>query len=410
MANEAWRNARHVTWPGLLRKEREEGVVSLYHPAHGTSLDVGEESIHLVEALLEGFQQPITPAELLAEHYDLSDELLVLLVRSGFVVDESELPFLEHGFLRPTQTPVGEPLAWSDLPALAEPGSWLVVGVPVDMAAEGQGGARHGPAEIRKQVSGPLLSGEGDVLDYDFGRRYSALRPRVVDLGDIDPDGARMDHVGARLRKVLGEALQHRMRPLLLGGDHSITHYALLELTRHSERFGIIHFDAHADLGPSRSLSHANVFAAALEAPQVVSILQIGLRMVERISPYARRVPQPKRSLVTAREVATGGALRALESLPRDIPYYLTFDIDCVDGAVARETGTPSLGGLSVQQASELVDYVARNFQLLGADFVEVAGANGAGNAAAAIAANLLTRCVMGDSPFEPLSSDSYVL
>ena len=411
MSDGPWRFAPHVTWPGLLRKEREDGVVSLYHPGHGTSLDVAEESLPLVEALLEAFHEPITPDALLREQDDLPEELLVLLVRSCFIVDVSELPFLEHGFLRPTSTPVGEAWSWSDLPTLStgEPGHWLVLGVPVDMAAAGLGGARHGPNEIRKLVSGPLLAGEGDVLDYEFGRLYPAFQPRVVDLGDVDPDGGRADHVGLRLRKVIRETLQLGMRPLVLGGDHSITHHVLLEVAQQVERFGIIHFDAHADMGPSRGLSHANVFEAALASPNVASILQIGLRMLERVSPYARRSAQPKRSVVTAREAAQGGAMRALEALPRDIPYYLTFDVDCIDGAVVRETGTPALGGLSVPQATELVDYVAHNFTLLGADFVEVAGPQGPGNAAAAIAASLLTRCVLGSSPFEPLSTDSYV-
>lgn len=410
MTDGTWRYATHITWPGLLRKEREDGVVSLYHPGHGTSLDVGEESLPLVEALLDGFRMPITPDALLREQDDLPEELLVLLVRSGFVVDEREFPFLEHGFLRPTTTPVGELWSWSDLPALAEPGTWLLLGVPVDMAAAGFGGARHGPSEIRKQISGPLLVGEGDVLDYELGRLYPAFQPRLGDLGDIDPDGGRADHVGLRLRKVIKETLQHGMRPLVLGGDHSLTHHVLLELAARGERFGIIHFDAHADMGPSRQLSHANLFEAALACPNVASILQIGLRMVERVSAYARRVPQPKRSLVTARQAAEGGAMRALEALPRDVPYYLTFDIDCIDGAVVRETGTPSLGGLSVALATELVDYVARNFTLLGADFMEVSGSEGRSNAAATIAASLLTRTIMGGSAFEALSGDSYEL
>jgi arginase family enzyme len=403
-------SAKHVVWPNLARVSAEGGAFSLYIPGHGTSLDVEALSSPLVETILAGFATPLTLAAFRAQHPDVPEELLVLMVRSCFVVEEDELPFLEHGFLRPTPAPVGEPWSWSDLPSLAEPGRWAVLGVPVDMTAAGTGGARHGPSEIRKVVSGPLLSGQGDVIDHELSRLYTGLTIHVSDLGDVDPDGGRMDHVGQRLIKVTRELFAHGMRPLVLGGDHSVTHYVLRSAIEQGEPFGIIHFDAHPDLGPSRAVSHANVFSQAIDSANVVSILQIGLRGMERISPYARRVPCAKRRIVSAREARQGGALRALEALDRSIPYYLSFDIDCIDAAEARETGTPLFAGLPFEQALSLVDYVARRFSLLGADFVEVASARASVNAAALMAASLLQRVLLGDAEFEPLSTDIYLV
>lgn len=400
--------ALHVVWPGLLRMARDDGTLTLHNPAHGTSLDVEPESIELVQRVLDAFAAPRS-LEGFGDD-DIPGELLLLLVRSCFVVAVDELPFLEHGFLKPTTTPLGPLWPYADLPELAEPGSWVVLGVPVDMHALGMAGARHGPVEIRKQVMGPLLGGEGDVIDPEFGRLYPSLRLQVADLGDIDPEGGRMDHVGMRVRKVVGELLRHELRPLVLGGDHSITHYVLTEALQHVERFGVIHFDAHHDLLPSRTLSHANVFRSAVESARVQQIVQIGLRVMERMSPFAARVPCAKRSIVTARDAERGRALEVLAALPRDIPYYLSFDIDCLDGALVRETGTPALGGLSFALASELVDYIARSFDLLGADFVEVSAPVGAGNVAATMAASLLQRCLLGKITFEPLSSDVYVM
>ena len=401
-------SARYVSEPSLVRKDRGAGAFSLYHPGHGTSLDVEPESSGLVEAVLQSFASPTTLQAFFAAQPDFPEELLGLMVRSCFVVEEGERAFLEHGFLRPTPVPLGAPWAWSDLPELSAPGCWVVLGAPVDMAAAGAGGARHGPSEIRKVVNGPLLTDEGDVIDPEFQRLYRDLTVSVADLGDLDPDGSRMDHVGSRLRKVVRELFALRMRPLLLGGDHSLTHYVLSEAIEHVERFGIIHFDAHHDLGPSSTVSHANVFQHAIASPRVASLTQIGLRVIERVSPYATRVACPKRRVFSARETKAGAAQTGLEALPKDIPYYLSFDIDCIDGAVARETGTPAFGGLSYEQASELVDYVARTFDLLGADFVEVSGQATGPNRAALIAASLLQRVLLGQSEFEPLSTDVY--
>jgi arginase family enzyme len=400
----------HVVWPGLLRIERGGDALTLYNPGHGTSIDVEDESRALIETVLAGFAQPTTLAAFQRAQGDVPHELLVLLVRSGIVVEVAELPFLEHGFLRPTPHPIGAAWTWSDLPDAALDGTWVTVGVPVDFAAAGAGGARLGPTEIRKVANGALLTGQGDVVDYELQRLYPAFAPQLADLGDVEPDGARLDHVGARLCKVVSEVLDHGMRPLVLGGDHSVTHYVLAQLIARGQPFGILHFDAHADMGPSRTLSHANVFQAALASSTVERIVQIGLRGIERMSPFARRQACPKRCVVTAREAREGRARELLEALPKDLPYYLSFDIDCIDGAVARETGTPLFGGLGVALATELVDYAARHFRLLGADFVEVSGPPSAINASATIAASLLARCVLGDSPFEPLSSDVYVI
>ncbi len=403
-------NQRHVTFPGLIRQERGDGACELYHPGHATSLDVEPESRAWVDAILEAFQAPRTLDAFGRSRKDIPRELLTLLVRSGFVVEEAELAFLRDGFMRPVAGPLGEAWSYSDLPEVAYQGGWAVVGVPVDFAALGKSGARHGPSEIRKVANGPILLGQGDIVDYEFGRRYVACSPQVADLGDIEPDGARMDYVGARLRKVLRELFQHGMRPMLLGGDHSITHYALAEAMAQAERFGILHFDAHADMGPSHCLSHANIFAEAIASPRVEHIVQIGLRGMERLSPHAQRVPCPKRRVVSAREAKQGKALTLLESLPRDIPYYLSFDIDCLDPSVAPETGTPSSGGIDLSLASELVDYIARTFDLLGADFVEVSGSNVTPNRAAHAASELMQRCFLGQCPFEPLDSAVYQL
>lgn len=404
------RNRKHQVWPNLVRMESAEAALTLYNPGHGTSLDVEAESVELVEELLAAFATPTTLNEYIEREPDVSEELLTLLVRSAFIVEEAELAFLEHGFLRPVPNPVGPLVSFSDLHELEASGSWAVVGVPSDMGALGAAGARHGPAEIRKVVNGPLLSGEGDVLDYDLNRLYREVRPSVIDLGDVEPDGGRLDHVGARLSKVVRELLQRGMRPLCLGGDHSLTHFVLSETLQHVERLSVIHFDAHHDLGPSRFVSHANVFGVALESPRVVEVLQIGLRGLERLSPFATRVPAEKRRVITSREAMRGGALRALEALPRDVPYYLSFDIDCIDAALAPETGTPAFGGLSFELATELVDYIARHFELVGADFVEVSQARSPVNAAALMAASLLQRCLLGPCAFEPLSTDVYTL
>jgi arginase family enzyme len=396
--------------PGLLRAERADDVFTLHLAAHGTSIDVAPESAAWVEQILEGFAEPNTIDAFVKHHPEVPVELLGFVLASCLIVRVDELPFLEHGFLKPTPAPIGEPWSFSDVEELAFEGGSALLGVPSDVGALGPGGARHGPEAIRRALNTGLLFGEGDILDHELGRTYRGFQARLCDLGDVDPDGGRLEHVGLRLRKVVRELWRAGMRPLLLGGDHALTHFVLEEAVLQHERFGVIHFDAHHDLVPSRVVSHANAFRVAIESERVTSFVQLGVSGIERVTPYARADACKKRTLVTAREVMRGKALAVLEGLPKDMPYYLSFDVDCIDGSVVRETGTPSLGGIGYPEALELVDHVARNFELLGADFVEVSGEPSLTNTAAKVAASLLTRVLFGKHAFKPLTSDVYTL
>ncbi|MCI1003168.1 arginase family protein, partial [Ochrobactrum sp. C6C9] len=54
-----------------------------------------------------------------------------------------------------------------------------------------------------------------------------------------------------------------------------------------------------------------------------------------------------------------------------DGPVYLTFDIDGLDPAFAPGTGTPEIGGLTVQQGMEIIRG-CKGLDIVSADVVEV--------------------------------------
>src|SRR5262245_66581804 len=68
---------------------------------------------------------------------------------------------------------------------------------------------------------------------------------------------------------------------------------------------------------------------------------------------------------------------------------YLTFDIDGVDPAFAPGTGTPEVGGLTSQEALQLVRGLS-GLSLVGGDIVEVSPIfDGPGHITSVLAANL---------------------
>ncbi|WP_457817453.1 arginase family protein, partial [Staphylococcus aureus] len=55
-----------------------------------------------------------------------------------------------------------------------------------------------------------------------------------------------------------------------------------------------------------------------------------------------------------------------------DAPTYVSFDIDCLDPAMAPGTGTPEVGGFTTREAQQMLRLLDR-LDIVGADVVEVA-------------------------------------
>ena len=114
-----------------------------------------------------------------------------------------------------------------------------LIGVPMDLGVTNRPGARFGPRALRAiERVGPYHS-ELDVLpnailniadigDVEFRSRFS-LEQSIDDIEDF-------------YRQIAAQGV----RPLSVGGDHSIT-YPIMKALGADEPFGMIHIDAHAD-------------------------------------------------------------------------------------------------------------------------------------------------------------------
>lgn len=254
----------------------------------------------------------------------------------------------------------------------------------------------------------PRGEGERVLLSFEYGRRYRAPALRVADVGNLRMmPGESIATFGSRIRWLTGLVLERGAVPVLLGGDHSVTSFALEALAAGTEDFGIIHFDAHHDLYPPLAanfsyVTHANPFTGVLESPRLKRLFQLGLRMSEHVEAGKLRA-DPRVSYVSARELQRRSPEQVFAGLDRTLPYYLSFDVDCLDPSIAPETGTPEPGGLTYYQALDLVDHASREFRLLGWDIVEVGQREGLENRAACVAARLLEQLLLGRMAFEPL-------
>ena len=232
-------------------------------------------------------------------------------------------------------------------------------GVPYDGTTSFRPGTRFGPAAIRDVSNG--LETYCPQLDLDLEDLAFA------DLGAVDIPFGAPEPVLEAVRDSTQAVLNRGLRPLMLGGEHSITAGAVAAVARRHPDLVLVQLDAHADLRDSwlgSHHSHACAMRRCLEVLPSQQLFQLSIRS------GTRREFEELRS--SGRLMADVEALAtALEPL-RGRPLYLTVDLDWFDPAVLPGTGTPEPGGYLWSDFAALVN-VLRRHQLVAADVVELA-------------------------------------
>ena len=231
-------------------------------------------------------------------------------------------------------------------------------GVPYDGTTSFRPGTRFGPAAIREVSSG--LESYCPQLDLDLEDLAFA------DLGAVDIPFGAPEPVVAAVRAATEAVLALGLKPLMLGGEHSISSGAVAAVATQHPELVLVQLDAHADLRHEwlgANHSHACAMRRCLEVLPSGQLLQIAIRSGTRDEFAELRQ--------TNRLVAIEQMTAALEPL-RGKPLYLTVDLDWFDPAVMPGTGTPEPGGFLWGHFAELVAEL-RHHQLVGADVVELA-------------------------------------
>ncbi|MCX7846570.1 MAG: agmatinase [bacterium] len=246
-------------------------------------------------------------------------------------------------------------------PAPPHTARFHVIPAPLEKTTSYAKGTAHGPAAILA-ASQQLEAFNGRSCPGTYGIHTAAP---ILCRGSTHT-------VLARIARAVTSALHHRAVPALLGGEHTVTLGAVHALRAANIPFGIIQFDAHADLRDAYEgspYSHACVMRRIVELS--VPIVQIGVRAFSREEDSFRRASRIPH--FDAAQLVTSALPRRL--LPPNFPnlLYITFDVDCFDPSLMPATGTPVPGGLSWYQTRTLLHRAVTGRTLIGFDVVELA-------------------------------------
>ena len=227
-------------------------------------------------------------------------------------------------------------------------------GIPFDANSSFLRGASKGPDAIRKALlsRSANLSTESTL---DLGTSN-----QIIDAGDIQVKDFFPDIVeGTR------EILFQDLKPIILGGDHSITYPVIKAFSENFPDLTILHLDAHGDLYDDfegNKFSHASPFARIMEEGLVKRLIQVGVRTLTQ---HQKR--QADRFGVEIIEMKDFH----VKSLPElASPLYLSLDMDVLDPAFAPGISHYEPGGMSTRDVISILQSIQP--VLVGADIVEL--------------------------------------
>ena len=245
-------------------------------------------------------------------------------------------------------------------------------GVPYAMRNLGAS-ACEAPRAIRERSArfGRMLAHH----DFDLGRPLTdGARLSLVDCGDVPCDPRDLAASAAQATDAVRRILARGATPIVLGGDDSTTALALRGFEG-SEPFTILQIDAHIDYRDEVDGirdGYSSPMRRAAEMPWVKRIVHCGTRGVGSARPEdVRNTLARGNIIVTAREVRAQGVARVLREFPPGERYYVAFDCDGVDPSVMPGTSAPLPGGLSFDEAADLLTGLARRGTVVGINFAE---------------------------------------
>ena len=245
-----------------------------------------------------------------------------------------------------------------------------LIGVPMDLGVTNRPGARFGPRALRAiERIGP----------YNHALKIApSTMCRIADVGDV-PFRGRFDLESALadIETFFTQVNRAGIRPLAVGGDHSIT-YPILKALGKDRPLGLVHFDAHCDTGGAfdgSKFHHGGPFRLAvldgvLDPKRTV---QIGIRgSAELLWEFSYDSGMTVIHIEEVAERGTEWVIAKAREVVGDGPIYVSFDVDGLDPAFAPGTGTPEAGGLTPREAQAILRGL-KGLNVVGGDVVEVA-------------------------------------
>lgn len=260
----------------------------------------------------------------------------------------------------------------------------VIFGAPYDGTTSYRPGTRFASAAIRNEsygIESYSLYQDKDLFDY-----------QCFDAGDLELPFGNPEAPLTMIEEMEEKILKDGKLPFMIGGEHLVTLGAVRSAVRKYSNLHIIHFDAHADLRNDYlgvRLSHSTVMRRCHELVGDGKIFQFGIRSGDREEFVWGKdhVTTCNFNFDTLEEV--------VEMLKiKEVPVYLTIDLDVLDPSEFPGTGTPEAGGVTFTQLQAALSLVTQ-LNIVAVDMNELSPTYDTSGVSTALACKLLRELLL---------------
>lgn len=235
-----------------------------------------------------------------------------------------------------------------------------------------------------------------------------------------------------RISNAVSDSMKNNFFPVILSGDHSNAGGTIagIKMAKPKSKLGVIWIDAHADLHtpyttPSGNMHGMPLATAIAEDNKEMKVHEldektakmwdqlksigkinqkvlpedivfISLRDFEKEEKFL--IEKHGMKVITTSDVRRNGAenvsRKVLRYLSDCTDIYVSFDVDSLDSAISKGTGTPVSNGLREREAEDLISKFMQNRKVCCFEITEVNPTLDKENLMAEIAFNILQRSV----------------
>ena len=214
--------------------------------------------------------------------------------------------------------------------------------------------------------------------DFDTDSSLKETISSTVDLGHFslknDPKGDRK-----QLTEILKTFVSKGNKIIVLGGDDSVSIPPIFSLEP-LKAVHILQIDAHLDWKDQiddEKFGRSNVMKRASEVDWVKGITQIGLRGLGTSS--EKELLDAKKwgvNILTSLELLELKVQGLLKTIPKEIPVYISLDLDGVNPSELPSVDSPVPGGPSLSYIIALIRQLGQQREIAGVNFVEFSPIN----------------------------------
>ncbi|MCR9255801.1 MAG: agmatinase [Alphaproteobacteria bacterium] len=273
-----------------------------------------------------------------------------------------------------------------------------LVGVPFDIGLNYRSGPREAPGAVRH--ASRLIRRVHPTLGIE---PYALCN--VADLGDAPINPLDKDLSIAQIETFFAALRQRDIRPVAIGGDHTIPTPILRALANDSP-VGILQIDSHADTLDEMcgtKANHATFMRRGVEEGLIDPgrVVQLGLRGSRFSADDIAWGYEAGFTIITFdefEEMGRAAAIRRIAEVIGTDRTYVTVDIDGLDPSFCPGTPVPEIGGLTPRDTQVILRSL-RGVDIIGADISEVAPCYDPTGITSVTAANLMFElvCLIAD-------------